>query len=165
MDINELLNIIKKGEDSKTQFKSKVDSINALAAEMCAFANSEGGYLIIGVDDNGSITGVQDVKSLNQWIANAANQKIEPPIDVTTENVLYEDKVVVVIKVPAGYNKPYAANKTEFWVKVGSDNRRATREELQRLMQASGDIYADEMPIAGTSIEDIDFYYFKNFYE
>lgn len=45
--------------------------------------------------------------------------------------------------VPIGANRPYAANRGEFWVKVGADKRRATREELKRLMQASCGIYAE----------------------
>ena len=47
-------------------------------------------------------------------------------------------KRVMVISVALGTDKPYAVDKSTFWVRVGADKRRATREELRRLMQASG---------------------------
>lgn len=165
MECDDLLRIIKKGEDSQTQFKERIDSIDALAAEICAFANTQGGNIIIGVTDNGEAFGVDNINRLNQTISNAASAKLEPPINVITENILCDDKLIVVINVPRGDNKPYAANKTDYWVKVGADKRRATREELRRLMQASGAIYADEMMIPSTTLNDIDMFVFRDFYE
>jgi ATP-dependent DNA helicase RecG len=97
-------------------------------------------------------------------ISNTASSKLEPPINVITENVICDDKLLVILTVPRGENKPYAANKTDYWVKVGADKRRATREELRCLMQASGSVYADEMSIPATSIDDIDMFFFKEFY-
>lgn len=160
-----LLKIIKRGEDSKTQFKLRFDSVDALAAEISALANSEGGIIIVGVSDTGRLMGVKDLRKLNQFISNACSQKMEPPISVITENLTYNNKLVVMISVPRGTNKPYAVNKSDFWIKVGADKRRASREELRRLMQASGALYADEMAISGTGTDDVDMYSFRRFYE
>ena len=163
MTTSELHEIISRGEDSKTQFKRQFDSIDALATEIAAMLNSEGGLLIVGVSDSGEVCGVADIRQLNQWISNACSQKIEPPVSVMTENLRVDDKLVVVINIPLGANKPYAVNKTAFWVKVGADKRRATREELRRLMQASGTLYADEMPLAHTSLDELDLLRFRDF--
>ena len=164
MTTSELHEIISRSEDSKTQFKHQFDSIDALATEIAAMLNSEGGLLIVGVSDSGEVTGIGDIRQLNQWISNACSQKIEPPVSVIAENLSIDDKLVVVINVPLGANKPYAVNKTAFWVKVGADKRRATREELRRLMQASGTLYADEMPLAHTSLDELDLLRFRDFY-
>lgn len=160
-----LLEIIKRGEDSKTQFKLRFDSVDALAAEISALANSEGGIIIVGVSDTGRLMGVKDLRKLNQFISNACSQKMEPPISVITENLTYNNKLVVMISVPRGTNKPYAVNKSDFWIKVGADKHRASREEFRRLMQASGALYADEMAISGTGTDDVDMYSFRRFYE
>lgn len=165
MTISELHGIISRGEDSKTQFKRQFDSIDALATEIAAMFNSEGGLLIVGVSDSGEICGVADIRQLNQWISNACSQKIEPPVSVMTENLRDGDKLVVVISIPLGTDKPYAVNKTAFWVKVGADKRRATREELRRLMQASGTLYSDEMLLAHTSVDKFDLLRFRDFYK
>ena len=165
MTVSELHEIISRGEDSKTQFKRQFNSIDALAAEIAAMLNSDGGQIIVGISDSGGITGIEDVRKLNQWISNACSQKIDPPASVITENLRVDGKLVMVISVPLGTDKPYAVNKTAFWVKVGADKRRATREELRRLMQASGGFYADEMPLAHTSLDDLDLFRFRYFYK
>lgn len=167
MDTLELLELIEKGEDSQTQFKERFDSIDSLAAEICAFSNSNGGNILVGVSDDGEIIGlsIEDIKKLNQWVSNACSHKIDPQVSVTTQNIKYMDKIVIVINVPIGTNKPYMANGKDIWVKVGSDKRRAKREEIQRLLQSSGHLYADEMPVDNTNLRDIDLELFKSFYE
>jgi len=165
MDTSELKEILSRGEDSKTQFKTRFTHIDGLASEICAMANTDGGIIVVGVSDKGEIVGVDNITRLNQWVSSAASQKIDPPISVVTENIRINEKLVVIIKIPRGTNKPYAANKTEFWIKVGADKRRATREELRRLMQASHSMYADELPVPNTSLADLDISYFKDFYE
>lgn len=158
MDVIELLDIIKKGEDSQNQFKENLHSADALAAEIAAFANTKGGNLYLGVSDSGEITGLtaDEVGRLNQLIANVCIQKIDPPISVETENIAYGERVVIVIKVPLGPNKFYIANGRDIWVKVGADKRKARREELQRLLQEAQHLYADEQPVKGSGLADLD---------
>jgi ATP-dependent DNA helicase RecG len=166
METTTLKTDLQKGEDSSRQFKENVTSIDKLAVEMSAFANSNGGKIYMGVDDNGRIKGLsdEDIKRLNQWISSATSQKIEPPIFVQTEIVLSDDKKMMIITVPRGSNKPYSVNKSEFWVKNGADKRRASREELFRLMQSSSRLFADEME-TDVGIEAFDVFYFSEFYQ
>jgi ATP-dependent DNA helicase RecG len=147
MDAQQLGQRLLAGEDSSHQFKTNFGSIDQLAVEIAAFANSQGGSILVGVDDNGEVVGLApgDMQRLNQWISNATTQKIEPPLFVSTETVLRHDRVMLVISVPRGPHKPYSVNKSEFWVKNGADKRRATREELFRLMQSASQLFADEM--------------------
>ena len=156
---------LKKGEDSSRQFQENFLSIDKLAVEISAFANTNGGEIYVGIDDNGNITGLSgdDVKRLNQWISSTTSQKIEPPIFVQTKMVLSDEQKIMIITVPIGSNKPYSVNKTEFWVKNGADKRRASREELFRLMQSSSRLCADEME-TGVEITEFDFFYFSEFY-
>jgi len=166
MEIITIKESLKKGEDSARQFKENFTSIDKLAVEISAFANSNGGEIYIGVDDNSTIKGLSsdEIKRLNQWISNASSQKIEPPIFVQTQIVLIDDKKLMIITIPKGINKPYSVNKSEFWVKNGADKRRASRGELFRLMQSSNSLYADEMD-AGIGIDSFDFFYFSEFYK
>lgn len=75
-----------------------------MAAEICAFANSEGGFILVGVRDDGSIEGLnpEEVRVLNQQVSNVCSQKIDPPIAAITENILCGEKIVVAIRVPRG---------------------------------------------------------------
>jgi predicted HTH transcriptional regulator len=131
MTVSELHEIINRGEDSKsslrrkllslrTQFKRQFNSVDALAVEIAAMLNSDGGKIIVGVSDSGEIIGVENIRTFNQWISNACSQKIEPPASVITENLRVGDKLVVVINVPLGTDKPYAVNKPNFSFKKKS---------------------------------------------
>jgi ATP-dependent DNA helicase RecG len=163
----ELLNIIENGEDSKHQFKETVKDSKKLADELVAFTNSRGGMIIIGIDNNGKIHGLtrSEIDKINQHISNAATNSVRPAINVITENIDIENKKIIVVHVNEGINKPYCDNEGAFWVKSGSDKRKVTSpEELQRLFQGSGKIYADEGLIEGSTIEDIDLYRFSEYF-
>lgn len=168
MDAAELLEIITRGEDGKNQFKANMTNAAALASEMVAFANTDGGRIFIGVNDNGTVTGLtlDDIGRPNQLLSNAASQNVHPPINPTTENVSLFDGIVMVVKVEAGISKPYMDNMGAIWVKSGADKRRVTsREEIQRMYQTAQLIHADELPAKGLSLADLDLVYFSRFFE
>jgi len=163
----ELLEIVGRGEDSRHQFKADATNAVSLASEMVAFANSGGGMIFVGVDDDGTIQALNgpDVHRINQLIGNAASSNMRPAINPVTENVPVATGVVVVVTIPDGVAKPYMDNTGAIWVKSGSDKRRVTaREEMQRMFQAAQLVHADEVPVPGSSIADVDLDYFRRFY-
>lgn len=85
----DLLQTLVRGEDSRQQFKRDASNVDALAAELAAFANSGGGTLLLGVNDGGSVAGLDAVavRRLNQLLGNAASQHVRPPVHPITENV------------------------------------------------------------------------------
>jgi len=169
MKTMELTELIACGEDSRTQFKKGLDvaSTKSLAGEMAAFANSKGGKILIGIADNGSVAGLtpDEIRRINQLISNTATNCVRPSINPDTENVSIEGRVIMVVTVAEGISKPYADNDGVFWVKSGADKRRVTsREEIQRMLQNSNLVHADEVPIDGTSSLDIDVEHFEAFF-
>ena len=167
METVELLEIVGRGEDSRHQFKADVTNAVSLAAEIVAFSNSDGGMLFIGVADDGTVHGLDtpDIHRINQLIANAASTHIRPAVNPITENVQVAAGVVIVITIAEGIAKPYMDNSGVIWVKSGSDKRRVTaREEMQRMFQAAQLVHADEVPVQGSSIADVDLDYFRRFY-
>ncbi|MCD6389869.1 MAG: putative DNA binding domain-containing protein [Desulfobulbaceae bacterium] len=168
METVELMTILAQGEDSYNQFKRDVPNVNALAAEMVAFSNGQGGKIIIGVDDDGQIFGLdtEDIKQLKKDVSNAASQIVRPIINPTTQTMTIDDKFVVVIDIVPGINKPYQDKNGVFWVKSGADKRKATaREEIQRLFQMSNLLHADEVPANGLGLADLDQEYFDAFFK
>ncbi len=138
------------GEDSTRQFKRDVTNPDALAAEMVAFANAEGGTLFLGVADDGTAPGLSaaDVTRLNQLIANTASHAVRSPLAVHTKNVaLANGRVVIVLTVPKGIDKPYFDKNGVIWLKAGADKRRVnSKEELRRFFQITDQFHADELP-------------------
>lgn len=103
MTLSELRTHVALGEDSRRQFKRDVTNVDSLAAEMTAFANSEGGTIYLGVADDGSLLGLSraDVVRLNQLIGNAAAQHVRSPLTVQTENIsVGRERVVIILTVP-----------------------------------------------------------------
>jgi predicted HTH transcriptional regulator len=155
----ELLSMLARGEDSRHQFKRDIANVDALAAELAAMANSGGGEICLGVADDGSVAGLDAaaVRRLNQLISNAASQHVRPPLHPLTENIATAHGLVLAISVADGLNKPYMDLQGRVWVKSGPDKRHVTaREELQRLFQRAGLVYADVVPVTGTSLVDLD---------
>ncbi|MEB3163663.1 MAG: RNA-binding domain-containing protein [Prochlorothrix sp.] len=157
---------IQYGEDSGQQFKVNLHNGESLAAEMAAFANSEGGRILIGVADGGEIVGLDrsQLSRLNQLISNSASQLVRSPLVVSTENVpVGSDRVVIVLTVPKGLDKPYFDKNGVIWLKVGADKRRVnSKEELRRIFQISSQFHADELPTTA-GLEDLDLLRFRDF--
>ena len=166
MDMKQLTDLITQGEDSKNQFKANVKSPDSLAAEITAFANSEGGTIYIGVADDGSFPGldIKDVGRINQLISNTASQHVRSPISVYTENVrVKDDRIVIIVKIPKGIDKPYFDKNGVIWLKTGADKRRVnSKEELRRLFQSVDLLHGDEVPTKA-DINQLDRLRFRDF--
>jgi len=163
MNALELLDIISAGETSRVQFKETISSPDALAAELVAMSNSFGGLILIGVKDKtGDIAGLdyKEIQETGQLAANVATNNVVPLIYIGTEVVLIEKstekKNILVIHVKEGVNKPYKDRELRVWIKQGADKRKVTdNNELLRLFQSGGHLYADEMEVPDTSSKDI----------
>jgi ATP-dependent DNA helicase RecG len=168
MNIEELQAVLSAGEDSRHQFKRTFNNVDAISAEFTAMSNSVGGEIFIGVEDDGSIAGLnlEEIRQLNQSISNAASQCITPPISVLTEIITTEKGRILVITVPKGEMGPYQDKQGVFWIKAGTDKRKAaSREEILRQFQKHGMLYAEETLVPRVTIQDIDIEYFEWFYK
>lgn len=168
METAELIEIISRGEDSRHQFKADFTNPDSLAAEIVAFSNSGGGQIFVGVNDDGTVTGLsaESIARLNQLISNTASQNVRPAVNPLTENVAHPTGTVLAVIIPDGLGKPYMDRNGAIWVKSGSDKRRATaREEIQRMFQQSSLVHADETPVTGLGVGDVDLPYFEAFFQ
>lgn len=164
MNSIELLDIISSGETCRVQFKERLNNRDGFAAEMIAMANTKGGDILVGVEDNtGEIVGLDypELQALGSTIANIATDLIKPQIFPITEVVNVETelglKKVLVVHLEEGIAKPYKDRFGTIWVKQGGDKRRLTDNSEQiRLFQQSGLIYVDEMIVPDTGVKDID---------
>jgi len=169
MEAIELIELIGRGEDSRTQFKQNITNAESLAGDLVAFSNSKGGRILVGVNDDGGIVGlsVNDIRRINQLVSNTATDLVRPSVNPETENVsTVGGQLVMVVTVPEGISKPYSDNNGVFWVKSGADKRRVTsREEVQRLLQSADLVHADEVPVEGTTTGDVDLEHFREFFQ
>ena len=168
METADLIEIISRGEDSRHQFKVNITNAASLAEEIVALSNSGGGRIFVGVNDDGSVRGLtpEDIARLNNLIANTAAQNVRPAVNPVTENVAHANGIVLVITISDGLSKPYMDSKGVIMVKCGANKQPASsREELQRMFQQSSLVHADETPVHGLGVGDIDLPYFETFFQ
>lgn len=169
MTQEELRNKIRCGETSLVQFKQQFTTQRQIAEEMVAFANCEGGDILFGVKDRtGEVLGLSysDIQTISRELGNAANEQVRPTIYIRTDVVNIDEKLVLVVSVLRGRNKPYKDLSGTIWVKQGADKRRVTENsEILSLFQESGTYHPDEAGVAGTSVRDIDTLALDRFFE
>lgn len=155
---DELASLVASGEDSFVELKDPRVSNADLARELCAFANSQGGRVLLGIGDDGSILDAAGWD--DERVINIVRTAIDPPLMPTYQRVAWdEERTVVVIGVEAGAEKPYAVRSGEsrrYFVRGLSTTREASREELVRLTQASGAVASDLRPVIVATAEDLD---------
>jgi predicted HTH transcriptional regulator len=102
-----IVEMIENGEGLTVEFKQRFSSFEKIAKEMIAFANTRGGYILIGVDDDKSIYGIDSEKSDIELIKESAEKYCVPPVDYKVENIEIDRKDILIIEVAESKTKPH----------------------------------------------------------
>lgn len=152
----ELRERLLRGEDAHTDVKRQLGTREDLAKDLVCFANGDGGHIILGVDDDLRIVGVEDHESVFLAVDDVAFQRCRPPVSVSLETIELDEGRVVVVHVARGDQRPYATSSGRYYLRSGARCRDASREELLRLFQAGQDLYVDEQPLNRLDLADLD---------
>ncbi len=161
MNKDDLVELIRSGENSGVEFKRADLRPERLAAEIVALLNLEGGYIFLGVEDNGSVTGLmREPRKVEEWVMETARTHVLPATIPYWETVDWgEGKTVGIISLPRDApDKPYKAKRGENWVtqvRVGTTTRAAGREEEERLYLQGGLFRYGLKPVLGTAIDSL----------
>lgn len=147
MTLFELNEIIENGENSTVEFKRKFTEPDKIAKEMIAFANSKGGKLIFGVDDDKSVVGVESEKSEIEYIDLAAKHYCEPAVSYDADILHIYKKDVIVIEIPESRHKPHRLvengkdldDDTKVYIRVNDKSVLASKETIKVLKNSSPD--------------------------
>lgn len=162
MNIAELAELIANGENSGVEFKRDDVRPEGLAKEIAALLNLEGGYILLGVEDDGSISGLaRDQAKAEEWVMQVIRDHIRPAAIPFWETIEWDaERVIGVVHLSADSpDKPYKAKRGTAWItqiRVGTTSRDATDEEEARLYAQSGRLPYDLKPVIGSSLEDLD---------
>lgn len=157
---SELLEIIANGENSGVEFKRDDLRPEQLGKEIVALLNFQGGKLLLGVEDDGTISGIQRA-DLETWVMDTVFGRYVHPLTLPFyEEVMFDDgKRVAAISLTQGTAKPYVLrnnHREEIYVRVGSTSRLATREQQARLFESGGMLHAEVLPVSGSKLDDLD---------
>lgn len=159
MITTDLLELIANGENSGVEFKRTDVRPEQLAKEIVALANFQGGSILLGVDDDGTISGILR-PDLEHWITDTVfGRYIHPSIIPFYEEIqVNEQRRVAVISISPGTTRPYMVrhqDREDVYIRVGSTSRLATREQQARLFAQGGMLHAELLPVSGSQLQDL----------
>ena len=169
-----LMQEIRNGENKHLEFKERLPSGDALAKTAIAFANTGGGKLLIGIDDEGKVVGVDpavDILAMQDQAASMIHDSCHPNILPDLYTISIEDRPILVMEVYPGTLMPYYLRKygkdDGTYLRVGASNRRASQEnirelERQRLSQSFDAEINREIPLADLDLSPLEGVFGKN---
>ena len=170
MTKTELQVLIAQGESSGVEFKNDRINNRDLAKEIVALANLRGGVVLLGVEDDGTVSGLsrpddehaerRTYRKTEEWVVLACRDKIRPEL-IPHFTVVRDEKLdreVGVVQIDPGWTVHHLWHNHHrtYYIRVGSTSREASPEELTRLFQQRGAFRLELRPISGTSLADLD---------
>lgn len=159
MNRRHLLELIEEGENLQCEFKRQFTTPEKIAREMIAFANTKGGYLIFGVDDDREVVGVDSEKAESELIKNAAENYCEPSLQYSIDFVELYGKETVIVSVPESENKPHRLqdykneldiNSAVVLVRINDKSVQASKEMVRILRANSSNLALKKYQIGQT---------------
>lgn len=159
MLVSEFYELLNKGEGAQLEFKSADVRPESLAKEIVSFANMNGGRVLLGVDDDGTISGTSR-KNLQAWVMDTVvGRYVHPQIIPNYDELTIDDKKIIILTIPMGTAKPYCVrhnDREDIYVRYGDTCQLATRERQARLFQSGGLVSAEKFPVHGSLLEELD---------
>lgn len=133
--------LIREGENNRIDFKKTITNNSKIAKTLVAFANSKGGSLLIGVADDGTIAGVKQEEEEKYMILKAAREYCYPIINPTFEEIIVDDKLVLIAHISESEKKPHFAldNELKWWayIRVADESVQASKIVVDVLKQVN----------------------------
>lgn len=170
MNRTELTERVNNGENSGVEFKRDDIIPERLAKEMAALLNLEGGYIVLGIEDDGTVSGLaREPRRAEEWVMEVARTHVRPAIIPYWETIQWDPgRIVGIVSLPADApDKPYKAKRGSAWVtqvRVGTTTRDATDAEEARLYYQSGSLQYDRRPVPGSSLANFDMRRLVNYF-
>ncbi len=141
MASKEIENILQEGESYTTEFKSSLNK--EIKNEICSFVNSSGGKLIVGVEDDGTVCGVQIDNKIRSQLQTSL-EAINPRPNVIINEIEYSGKKILVIDCLADNRKPYMVSGSIF-IRIGANSQKLTSpDEVMAFFQQANKIFFEK---------------------
>ncbi len=151
-----------EAESTTLELKQDFPRNDQIIKTLIGFCNQNGGRIVIGVQNDGTITGISSsqIEEAMETLESAVYQASLPPIVPRVYAQLYGEKNLLIIEVSAGMNKPYHRKSEGMakgcYVRIGRSTVRATPEMVEELRWQSQGIDFERLPIYHAGIEELD---------
>ncbi len=155
MNAADIKEMIESGEGFQIEFKRKISSAEKIARALIAFANTKGGTILFGVDDDGTIVGVESEKTEMNLIELAGNHFCDPPIAPYIEIIPFNSRDVIAASVNESDDKPHYflssddGEENKVFIRVNDKTVLASREVIKVLRDERPDSPSLTVSIGG----------------
>lgn len=145
MNKNDILELLKEPESHNLELKESLHSEQKISQTICAFANTDGGLLIVGVNNKGKIVGFNENQDKLQQRLSACNQSINPAPLIDLELHKFDDKPVVIMKIHKSDTANFHTYKGMIYVRVGSTVRKLEGHTMVEFLKNKQILCFDEL--------------------
>jgi ATP-dependent DNA helicase RecG len=153
---SELMRLVRGGEDTFLELKVKLSNTEKIAQEIVALANTGGGVIVFGVNDQMRVEGVEDSENVQDELVRICRDEIHPSLFPYIDRVAFDSGRRIVALEVDGKRRPYRTRDGRFYVRIGSEKREASRAELSALFDEARPLSYENVPVIGASMTDID---------
>lgn len=149
-------NLLQQKKGVRLEFKAQ-PNIDTIAKSITSFINTQGGDLVVGIDDNKKVLGVEHAEQQSTTIQNALVDLIKPTAPISVQVITYKQKEVLLISVWEGARKPYQY-KGIIYNRIGQSTRTTSPDMLTNLIsqRKKADFHWERMPVLGAELTDLD---------
>lgn len=149
-------NLLQQKEGVRLEFKAQ-PNIDAIAKSITSFINTQGGDLVVGIDDNKKVVGIENAQQQAFSIQSALVDLIKPTAPISVQVVNYKKNDVILISVWEGAKKPYQY-KGVIYNRIGQVTKTTSPEKLTNLIsqRKQADFHWERMPVLGAELIDLD---------
>jgi ATP-dependent DNA helicase RecG len=152
----ELLRLIRGGEDTFLELKVKLSNTEKIAQEVVALANTGGGVIVFGVNDQLRVEGVDDPERVQEELVRICREEVQPPLVPYIDRIALDNGRRIVALDIESKRRPYRTRDGRFYLRIGAEKREASREEISALLDEARPIRYENVPALGATLDDID---------
>jgi ATP-dependent DNA helicase RecG len=152
----ELMRLVRGGEDTFLELKVKLSNSERIAQEIIALANTGGGVIVFGVNDQLRVEGIEDGENVQDELVRICREEIVPPLVPFIDRIAFDNGRRIVALDVNGKRRPYRTRDGRFFIRIGAEKREASTEELSTLLDDSLPLLYENVPALRATLADID---------
>jgi len=152
----ELMRLVRGGEDTYLELKVKLSNPERIAQGIVALANTGGGTMVFGVNDQMRVEGIDHPEEVQDELVRICREEIFPPLIPFIDRIAFDNGRRIVALDVEGKRRPYRTRDGRFFIRVGEDKRETSPEELASLLDDARPLLYEDIPVTRARLSDID---------
>jgi len=152
----ELLRLIRGGEDTYLELKVRLSNSERITQGIVALANTNGGTIVFGVNDQLRIEGVTNPEWVQEELTRICRDEIVPPIIPLIDTIAFDSGKRVVALDVQPRRKPYRTREGRFYMRFGAEKREVSREQLSMWLDEIRPLAYENIPLFTAVEKDFD---------